>query len=29
MDIWLYLHIPMTFAYLIALVGHILFVFYY
>ena len=29
MDIWLYLHVPATFVYAIALIGHVFFVFYY
>lgn len=29
LDIWLYLHIPLTFAYIIAIFGHVLFVFYF
>lgn len=29
LDSWLYLHLPLTFLYLVALVGHIFFVFYY
>jgi len=29
MDVWRYVHVPLTFAYLAALIGHIVFVFYY
>lgn len=29
MDVWLYVHVPMTIAFLIALIGHVLFIFYF
>lgn len=29
MSIWLYLHVPMTIAFILSLIGHIIFVFYY